>query len=172
MGLISIKRHTVISSIYSWSTDARFYFEVLFLTTAQEANAHMHEMKITGFPGCVSSMNATHITMDQCPNKHHQLHVGFKLKFQIRVYNVSVNHKWQILFSTDGHPASWNDKTLQTFDKVVRQIWSRHLLADMRFILSHYWRVRLAVVTKTTVHIQLVVVKAFWFILWDWVLQR
>ena len=90
----------------------------MFRTTAKEAQAHMYEIEMAGFPGCISSTDAAHITMDRCPNNHRQLHVAFKLKFLSRAYNVSVNHKRQILFSTDGHPASWNDKTLQAFDKV------------------------------------------------------
>ena len=73
--------------------------------------------------------------MDRCPNKYRQLHVGFKLKFPLRAYNVSVNYKRQILFSTDGHPASWNDKTLQTFNKVTEQLRSGHLLVDVKSTL-------------------------------------
>ena len=105
-------------------------------TTAEEAKTHMHEMEMAGFPGCVSSTDATHITMDRCPYKYRQLHVGFKLKFPwSRAYNVSVNHRRQILFSTDGHPASWNDKTLQTFDKMMGDIRSGKLPADVKFTL-------------------------------------
>ena len=51
------------------------------------------------------------------------------------IYNVSVNHRRQILFSTNRHLASWNDKTLQAFDKVIGDIQSRNLLADVTFTL-------------------------------------
>ena len=42
----------------------------MFPTTAEEAKMHMHEMEIAGFPGCVSSTDAAHITMDRYPNKY------------------------------------------------------------------------------------------------------
>ena len=89
--------------------------------TAEEEK-NMLEMEMAGFPGCVSSTDATHTPMDFCPYKYSQLHVGFKLKFLFRSYNASVNHRKQMLFSTDGHPVSWNDKKLQTFDKVMGDI--------------------------------------------------
>ena len=97
----------------------------------------MREMEMAVFPGCVPSTDAAHITMDRCPApyKYRQLHVGFKLKHSLRAYNVSVNHRRQILFSTNRHPISWNDKTLQTFDKVMGGIRSGNLLADVTFTL-------------------------------------
>ena len=76
----------------------------------------MYEMEMVSYPSCASSTDVMHITMDRCPSKYLQLHAGFKLKFPTRAYNVSVNRKQQILFSTDRHPASWNDKTLQMFN--------------------------------------------------------
>ena len=103
--------------------------------TAEEAKTHMHETKMAGFPGCVSSTDATHITMDCCSYKYWQLHVGFKLKFPSRACNVSINHRRQTLFSTDEHPASWNNKTLQTFDIMMGDIRSGKLLTRVKFTL-------------------------------------
>ena len=130
-----VGNRTAFHLFLKYGSSVLFRRYVVFHTAAEEAQAHMHEMEMVGFPSCVSSTDTTHITMNRCSNKHCLLHVGFMLKFPSRAYNVSVNHKWQILFSTDGHPASWNDKTLQEFDKVMGQIQSGHLFADVKFIL-------------------------------------
>ena len=63
------------------------------------------------------------------------LHVDFKLKFPSRAYDVSVNHRRQIIFSTNEHPVSWNDKTLWTFDQVMGDISSDNLLAGVKCTL-------------------------------------
>eukprot|EP00957_Ditylum_brightwellii_P085040 6466331-Ditylum_brightwellii.AAC.1 len=36
--------------------------------------------------------------------------------FPARTYNISANHRHNILSSTLGHPAGWNEKTLVLFD--------------------------------------------------------
>lgn len=41
---------------------------------------------------------------------------GFKSKFATVAFNVTVNHRRRILYSTKGHPGRYNDKTLQLFD--------------------------------------------------------
>ena len=61
--------------------------------TSEEAKTHMHAMNMAGFPGCVSSTNATHIAMDSCSNRFRQLHVGFKMTHPSQAYNISVNHR-------------------------------------------------------------------------------
>ena len=48
---------------------------IVMPTAAEEAKTHMHEMKMAGFPGCISSTDATHITTDRCPYKYRQLRV-------------------------------------------------------------------------------------------------
>ena len=81
-------------------------------TTVEEAEHHSCDFRKAGFPGCVSSTDATHIALDNCLHWLKHVHKGFKLALPLRTYNISVNHRRRILHSTSGHPASWNDKTL------------------------------------------------------------
>ena len=71
----------------------------------------MGECSVAGFPGAVGSIDATHVILERIPNKHRQLHLGFKSTHTARAYNITVNHRRQILATTTGHPARWNDKT-------------------------------------------------------------
>ena len=52
-----------------------------------------------------------------------------------RTYNMTVNHRRQILSSTFGHPARWNDKTLQLYDSFVTGIQQGTKLDDVTFEL-------------------------------------
>jgi len=112
-----------------------FHKHVITPQTAEQAKTHIREMALAGFPGCVSSTDGTHISMDKCAYRFRQLHIGFKLCFPSRAYNLSANHRRQIMFSTEGHPASWNDKTLQNFDTFMCDIHSGKSLADVEFEL-------------------------------------
>ena len=87
------------------------FFVLFFLGTAQsaqreKAKTRMHKMNMASFHGCVSSMDAIHIAMDRCSNRFCQLHIEFKMSHPSRAYNLSVNHRRRIHFSTTGHPAS------------------------------------------------------------------
>jgi hypothetical protein len=57
----------------------------------------------------------------------------WKMKFTTRTYNVIVNHQQQSLFTTRGHPASWNDKTVILFDKFVHGIHDIKKLSNLEF---------------------------------------
>ena len=52
-----------------------------------------------------------------------------------RTYNMTVNHRRQIISSTFGHPARWNDKTLQLYDSFVTGIQQGTKLDDVMFEL-------------------------------------
>ena len=52
-----------------------------------------------------------------------------------RTYNISVNHRRQILAKTTGHPARWNNKTLALFDGFMTDLKNGHIMDDMTFDL-------------------------------------
>lgn len=81
-------------------------------SNAEEIRSCMHEMKQAGFNGCIGSMDATHIVLEKCSARLHQMHKGFKMSHTARTYNMTVNHRRRILSTTKGHPSRWNDKTL------------------------------------------------------------
>ena len=103
--------------------------------TSIEADLHMHEFRDAGFDGGIGSMDATHVTIENCRYGIRQSHLGFKLNKTARSYNIIVNHRRRILSSTSGHPLTWNDKTLVLFDQFIDNIKRGNVLADKEFTL-------------------------------------
>ena len=74
--------------------------------------------------------------MGCCPHQICHIHKGlFKLNYPSRTYNLSCNHQRRILYTTSSHPASWNDKTLQQFNKFMLDIYKGTILDDVVFEL-------------------------------------
>jgi hypothetical protein len=88
-----------------------------------------------GLPGCVGSMDASHIILEKVPQALKQMHLGFKDTHTARTYNIVVNHRRRILSSTRGHPARWNDKTLVLFDDFATALRNGSALDDVEFVL-------------------------------------
>lgn len=101
----------------------------------QEAAAHTGEFEMAGFPGCVGSSDATHITIEKCSQRLRQFHKGGKSKSTTRSYNMTVNHRRLILGTTRGHPGRWNDKTVVLFDTMLHGLKRGKVLADATFEL-------------------------------------
>jgi hypothetical protein len=53
-----------------------------------------------------------------------------------RAYNLTVNHRLQILHSTTGHPGRWNDKALIRFDSFMSELWNGAFDSTMSFELK------------------------------------
>lgn len=104
-------------------------------TTMREAQSHVKEYEAAGFPGAVGSTDATHVLLERVNNRNRQGHLGFKSSHTARAYNITVNHRRQILSTTSGHPARWNDKTLQLFDPFMEQLHEGKILDDLVFQL-------------------------------------
>lgn len=85
----------------------------------QQAQAVSSEYRTAGFPGCIGSMDASHVQTERMSYRLRQAHLAFKMPFTARTYNIIVNHRRRILSSTKGHPARWNDKTLVNFDDLA-----------------------------------------------------
>ena len=49
-----------------------------------------------------------------------QLHIGYKINYTTRTYNLTVNYHRRILSSTTRYLAHFNDKNLITFDEFVK----------------------------------------------------
>ena len=104
-------------------------------TSWEEAATHLKEMETAGFHGCVGSTDTMHVGMEQFSYRLAQIHWGGKLPMPSRTYNMTVNHRRQILSSTFGHPARWNDKMLQLYDSFVTGIHQGTKLDDVTFEL-------------------------------------
>jgi hypothetical protein len=101
----------------------------------QEVAAHQHEYNIAGCHGAIGSTDAVHIMSERISYKLRNQHIGFKMSHTARTYNVTVNHRRRILCTTEGHPATWNDKTLILFDTFVRGIHDGNILNNLKFEL-------------------------------------
>jgi hypothetical protein len=92
-------------------------------------------MAQVGCHGCVGSSDATHIGMERCSFWLAQAHSGPKLNMPSRTYNITTNHRRRILGTTTGHPARWNDKTLQLYDPLLKGLRDGSILSDVEFEL-------------------------------------
>ena len=106
--------------------------------TSREAGGHMAEYGLAGMPGAVGSTDATHVPLERVHHRFRQAHLGFKMSYTCRTYNITVNHRRRVLSTTDGHPARWNDKTLCHFDPFMQMIHDGELLDDVIFELYEY----------------------------------
>jgi hypothetical protein len=79
-----------------------------------------------------------HVTLDKAQRTLWDLHLGWKLAFTARTYNVTVNHHRQILSCTDRHPARWNGTTLVLFDSFIKEIQDGGVLEDNKCFLYEY----------------------------------
>jgi len=95
---------------------------VVIPETSQEAFSKAYTM--AGFPGCIGSMDASHVLSERLPQDQQQSHLGYKLPGTARTYNLVVTHERKILCSTFGHPSRWNDKTLVRYDKLAMKLRS------------------------------------------------
>jgi hypothetical protein len=100
-----------------------------------EAAAHIKEYEKAGLPGCVGSMDATHKLLEKVEYRLRQSHLGFKSSHTSRTYNITVNNRRQILATTMGHPARWNDKTVVLLDDFAVGLHEGTKLQDVRFDL-------------------------------------
>ena len=105
-----------------WGSTTLYSEWVKLPTTLADIADHSHEFSLAGFPGCIGSTDATHVLLERVSYRLRQAHLGFKLAHTARTYNLTVNHRRQILSSTAGHPCRWNDKTLVLFDRFVNSL--------------------------------------------------
>ena len=56
-------------------------------TNPLEAEHHMFEMTQAGFPGCLGSTDATHVSIERCFNRLRNQHISSKLPCTARTYS-------------------------------------------------------------------------------------
>lgn len=105
-------------------------------STEDEIRSCMHEYELAGFVGCIGSADATHIVMDMCAENLKVLNTGGKSSHPTRAFNITVNHRRRILYTTVGYPGKWNDKTLVTFDEFLRGIHDGKLYSHIEYDLE------------------------------------
>ena len=103
--------------------------------TSVEAEVLGKDFSDAGLPGCIGSMDATHVCMIKCPAKLRNLHLSFKQNLPARTYNMVTDHRRGIMSSTTGHPSRYNDKTLVLFDNLLTSVHAGEVLDDLQFTL-------------------------------------
>jgi hypothetical protein len=67
---------------------------------------HVDEFYEGGFNGCGFSNDATkNFIMWRCQHNLKQANMGFKQSYPARTYNMTSNHRREILYTTKGHPS-------------------------------------------------------------------
>lgn len=100
-----------------------------------EAQRWAAEYVMAGFPGCIGSMDATHVGMLKCYYKLKQFNDSWKLSMPSRTYNTTATHRRKIIHSTKGHPGRWNDQTLQLYDNLAKALSFSDKYDDVVFVL-------------------------------------
>ena len=103
-----------------------------------EAQSNMSEYAEAGFPGCVGSSDCTHIITERCEYNLKNNHLGGKSSQTARTFNLTCNHRRQILHTTRGGPAHWNDMTIVRFDSFLTAVRAGRILTDNEFELLSY----------------------------------
>ena len=67
---------------------------------------------------------------EMCSHRLQRIHKGHKSKSASRTYNITVDHRRQILATTSGHSGSFNDKTTVLHYEFVTDMKSRAILDD------------------------------------------
>lgn len=119
----------------AWGSTTFYEKYVRLPKDATEAMEWSSEYSRAGLPGCLSSGDATHVGMLKCQYKLKQYNMSFKLEMPSRTYNIHVTHRRRILSTTSGHPARWNDKTLQLFDEYAKLMRDGKLMRGFTFTL-------------------------------------
>lgn len=126
---------TFFHGFINFGSDEIYNKYVRGLHPSSGIRTHLHEYENAGFPGCCGSMDASHVPHERVEYRFRQPHLGHKLPYTARTYNIVVNHRREILSTTRGHPSRWNDKTLVRFDELATGLQNGDLESNFVFEL-------------------------------------
>ncbi len=95
----------------------------------------MKEFNLAGFSGCVGLCDCTHIVSERCEYRLKNNNLGAKNSLTTRTFNLTCNHRWRILHTTNGGPGRWNDQSMVRLDTFVSGICDGTVLNDVDFEL-------------------------------------
>jgi hypothetical protein len=110
---------------------------VKYPTMAEEASVQSADYAMAGFHGCIGSTDATHVSCEKMPIGISNQHRSYKLPYPARTYNLTCDHCRRILYTTRGHPARYNDKSLIRLDKFALGLKGGSILDDRVFDLKY-----------------------------------
>jgi len=104
----------------------------------EECRSYVHEFQLAGFNGAIGSTDAKHIAVEKCCYGLKNNHLGPKQHLTTRTFNLTMNHRNQILSATVSYPGRWNDKKIVLFDSFVRGIYEGSIMPNLTFELLEY----------------------------------
>lgn len=115
-----------------------FKKHVSYPMNLNELNDCARECTLAGFPGCIGSTDASHMTIENCEHRLQQLHLGHELSYAARTCNITTNHRRKTLHATSGHSTRFNDKTLVLFDNLILKLKDRNYNQMFQFELMDH----------------------------------
>lgn len=109
---------------------------VLTPVSVDDALSHMAEYQSAGLPGCIGSIDCTHIVTKRCEYNMKNNHLGFKSSDTTRTFNLTCNHRRCILHSTLGGPRRWNNQTMVSLNKCISSGREGSVFGDHEFELE------------------------------------
>jgi len=116
---------------FSKAFSSRFIRAPAIASEVQEASDLYARL---GFPGCVGSIDCTHVRWVKCPSQTLHSHVG-KEKFASRVFQVVVDATRRILVFTSSAPGSVSDKSVAHVDPFIRTLRTNSLFTEFQYHL-------------------------------------
>lgn len=100
--------------------------------TRNEIHLITEEYRRNGFPGCIGSVDVTHVTWwrpssnlkQYCASRYHKITLA---------YEVTVDHNRRCLHCSPGFYGSFNDKTIVKFDRFISSINNKERYADEEY---------------------------------------
>ena len=122
-----------------WTSSLQQYGEGTNTWRKSKTNSFnkFNKFQIAGMPRRIDSTNTCHVWRLDGPHAFWLQNSGFKVSVPTRTYNLTCNHRQQILSSTKGYSGRWNDKTLVWFDELVTDVRTGRVLPLDTFTLLH-----------------------------------
>ena len=129
-----IGESTALSVFTKFVLSFSMNFQDEFITTPEGENLQkvMDIYSKLGFPGCVGSIDATHLKWAMCPKSLSNICTG-KESFPSIAYQVVVDHSRRILHISQGMYDSLNDITITRYDKFCQNVKNGNIYKDVEF---------------------------------------
>jgi len=110
-----------------------FYDDYIGIPKGIQLAKTMEVFRQLGLPGCMGSMDATHVKWSKCPKSIRHLCMG-KEGFPTLAFNVIVDHTKKVLHVSTAFMGATNDKTMCRQDQVIIDL-IRGVMNDVEYVL-------------------------------------
>jgi hypothetical protein len=134
--------HRVFFHLFCIKFIAKYrHVHIVAPTTDSEISHSLRMYERLGFPGCVGSVDCTHIPWDRCPAEYRSIYVG-KEGFPKIAYEVTCDHTHKILSVTPGHYGGRTDLTIVKFDGFINSLRRNSVYCNKTYMLEDIHGVR------------------------------